>query len=992
MKTIISKLLAFTILILLMPSFNFAQVPRLGILSSFVVYTTAGAISSTGATQLTGNVGNKDAGAITGLSAANVNGKIYNAVDSVTTQCAADLQTAYNQLNAAVGTVIHPSPVFGNGEILTTGVYDQGGAGSLNGNLILDAQSDTTASFIFKIHGAFSTSAFSKITFINGASPCNIFWLIEGALSISTSSSLKGTFIVNNAAITISDNCSIEGRVISTTGAITFASLNGSISKGCVSNYWTGAGGTADWFSNLNWTANVPAGFGVTLIPKSIVNGRLYPIVSGGVVTVDDLTIEGPATLVINNAKLQISGQLLNTGFLNVAHATVEMKGYFPQTIPQKAFERDSVKNLLINNNITLLGNVNITGNINFGGNNDTLFTGGYLTLTSDSVSTAQLADITNNGINRGNAILGMVTIERFITAKRAWRLLSVPLAASAAPSINSSWQEGVTSGNPSPGFGTNITGGTIANGFDQVLNDSSSIKTFNNASNAFIDLPSFPGTNTNISNYPAYFLFVRGDRSTDLSAGENAALTNTTLRMKGNINTDSILLNVAAQNFTLAGNPFPAAVDFHSLNKNNVNDKLYLWDPKLAGAAGSGGYVTLLWNGISYDITAAVSAESQFIPSGAAFLIESLDGLNPGLLQFKETDKKDSGSDAVFRPMDISQKLTVNLLSVNPGNTTSLLDGVITSYSDQSSNSVDRGDAVKILNPSENIGLERNGTALAIERRLATYNLDTIFLNLSSLKMQDYKLQINAQNFASTSVSALLKDSYSMANNNTVLNMSGLTEINFTANTDAASTAPDRFGIILSQPVPTPVKFYQFNASAFQKDVQVNFKTATESGVRYYEIQKSIDGINFNTIAKLPALSNNGGSASYAWLDVNGALKEGNFYYRVRSIEITAHSDYSVVVKLSINKLGFQTGIVVLGNVDDNASIKLQFNNIDKGLYVLELYNLSGQLIKKITINHNGGYGAIYFLNVNNTLAPGKYQIRLWNRSKVFTTSFLKR
>ena len=991
MKTLFFNISMVIFVIISLPILNFAQAPRLGILSSFVVYTTAGAITSSGATQLTGNVGNKDAGAITGLSAANVNGTIYNAVDSVTTQCAADLQLAYNQLSAQPATKLHPAPVFGNGEILTPGVYNQGGAGSVNGNLVLDAQSDTTAVFIIKINGAFSSSSGSSMSFLNGASPCNIFWLIEGALSMGTFSALKGTYIVNNAAITIAAGCSIEGRIISTTGAITFDGLTGAINRGCVANYWTGAAGTADWFNNLNWTASVPDGIGTTLIPSRLVGANLYPVIANGVVTVNNLTIENPGRLMLNTAKLQINGALLNAGYLDASNATIEMKGFFPQNLPANAFNNDNVKNLLLNNNVHINGNINITGNLNFGGNNDTLFTGGFLTLKSNNTGTGRIPDITNAGINFGNAISGQVTIERYIPAKRAWRLLSVPISPIASPTINTAWQEGVTSGNPLPGYGTHITGGSMVNGFDAILNDSSSIKIFDNAANSFVDIPALTGTNAEIANYPAYFLFVRGDRNTDLLAGENAAVSNTTLRIKGNIFTDSVSTTINAQNFTVAANPFPSTIDFHAVDKNNVNDKLYVWDPKLGGTKGVGGYVTLLWDGVTYDVTAATSVVSQFIPSGAAFLVETLDGNNPGILKFKESNKRDSASDFTFRPMLITEKMSINLLSVNPDNTTSVLDGVITTYNDQSSNDVDRSDALKIINPSENIGIVRNGIELAIERRFTIQNKDTIFFKLNSLKMQDYKLQINTQGMATTGLTAMLRDNYSAANNNTPLNINGLTDVVFTANADAASTDPNRFGIVLALPTPTPVKFYQINAVVVQKNILLSFKTATETGIRFYEIQTSSDGFDFNTIAKITAIANNGGNAVDSWLHVNAAVVDGVHYYRIKSVEITDHSDYSIIVKVVVNTASIQSGIAVYGSASNEASVRVQFNNIDKGKYALKLYNFTGQLIQSASINYIGGNNFIYNFIINNKFAAGTYQIQLFNRSNKFTTSFLR-
>ena len=57
------------------PALNFAQVPNLGTAADFVLFTTTGAVSNTGISQLTGNVGTND-GSSTGFG--HVNGGMHD--------------------------------------------------------------------------------------------------------------------------------------------------------------------------------------------------------------------------------------------------------------------------------------------------------------------------------------------------------------------------------------------------------------------------------------------------------------------------------------------------------------------------------------------------------------------------------------------------------------------------------------------------------------------------------------------------------------------------------------------------------------------------------------------------------------------------------------------------------------------------------------------------------------------------------------------------
>jgi len=184
----------------------------LGTAGNFVIFTSNGAVSNTGNSLLVGNIGS-NVGTISGFGTSAVTGSFYN-TDSVTAQAKTDLLNAYNHLISIPPTVTSHAAAFGSGEILTAGVYSIGGAGSVLGNLTLDAQGDSNAVFIFKIGGAFTTGASSKVCLINRALPCQIFWVAEGAISMAASTTMKGTLIANNAAVSMAVGGDLQGRML----------------------------------------------------------------------------------------------------------------------------------------------------------------------------------------------------------------------------------------------------------------------------------------------------------------------------------------------------------------------------------------------------------------------------------------------------------------------------------------------------------------------------------------------------------------------------------------------------------------------------------------------------------------------------------------------------------------------------------------------------------------------------------------------------------
>lgn len=210
--TIASLLLSF-------PKLNFGQAPSLGTAKSFAVFTAAGAVSNSGAsggTEVWGNVGTH-VGAFTAFPPGILHGQIHVA-NPTSFSAAADVAVLYSDLSGRT-----PCTVLGvtiaDQTLLTPGLYCTGAATTLDGELILDGLSNPNALFIFQIGGAFSTSSFARISVINSANLCNVFWQINGAFTLGPGSVFKGT-VVSNAAIHLLEGSILWGRALTTSGAI----------------------------------------------------------------------------------------------------------------------------------------------------------------------------------------------------------------------------------------------------------------------------------------------------------------------------------------------------------------------------------------------------------------------------------------------------------------------------------------------------------------------------------------------------------------------------------------------------------------------------------------------------------------------------------------------------------------------------------------------------------------------------------------------------
>lgn len=305
--------------LLSLPKIAFAQAPNLGTAANFVLFSTNGALTNTGISQLTGHVGsNNDFSTNFG----NVNG-VMNDNNGASALCAADLLIAYNQLDATVATNF-PSPLLGNGQTLTSGVYSISSATTLNLDLILDGLGNSNSVFIFKIQGPFSTNANSKVKLVNGAKACNVFWKVEGLVDMASGTSMKGTIIANNAAINMNTGDTLEGRALSTVGAISIDGILAYTPIGCNSPILNGPA-----YPNLSTTAcyGVFSGNGaVTNTGNTFVDGGDVGTNVGLTTGFNALNVNGMIHAIPDGSTAACANDLLNVyTYLNTLPYDIEL-------------------------------------------------------------------------------------------------------------------------------------------------------------------------------------------------------------------------------------------------------------------------------------------------------------------------------------------------------------------------------------------------------------------------------------------------------------------------------------------------------------------------------------------------------------------------------------------------------------------------------------------------------------------------------------------
>ena len=185
------------------------------------------AISNTGSSVVTGDIGLFPGSSVTGFPPGIVNGT-QHITDAAAQNARIDAANAYTLL-AAYPSYTTISGVL-DGQTLSPGYYSESGAGSpatFNlatsgpGTLTLDAGGNSNALFVFKASSTLITGAggLPTISLINGAQASNVFWLVGSSATINsgTAGTFNGT-ILAYASITDTMGGIVNGRLLAVGG------------------------------------------------------------------------------------------------------------------------------------------------------------------------------------------------------------------------------------------------------------------------------------------------------------------------------------------------------------------------------------------------------------------------------------------------------------------------------------------------------------------------------------------------------------------------------------------------------------------------------------------------------------------------------------------------------------------------------------------------------------------------------------------------------
>ena len=679
-----------------------------------------------------------------------------------------------------------------------------------------------------------------------------------------------------------------------------------------------------------------------------------------------NLTINASSTLntSVSNFAIILSGNFSNLGTFTPNSSSITLSGSNSQNLDFRNTTTPTLHSLISSKPT---GTANITDLLNI--SNMLQCTGGTLalgtnliTLLSTSTNTAQVGNST------GGTYTGTVNVQRYIPSiGRRWRFLAAPITNGAT--VANSWRNSIFI--TGPGTGTGPVGFTNynSNGFDWTLTNAPTIYTYGenqsiDFNNRWVGLPS---ATTALNRGIGYRVFIRGDRS-DIGRINGTVTTQNevTISANGGIPYGNINLPITCSNgcgtddgWNLIGNPYPATLDWNSLQL--TNSSVILGSYTVLNPA-SNTYET--WNGLT-------GSAGQFISSGQAFWVKSTSAsANLSLTESNKATSQSGGNR--FKSGSLTNHLMITLSGIGFSNKAFIHQNTTGAYGPDNYDAVKFGyDYFQIatFEPGTNRKLDINNLPIYGAKIIDTIEVE---VNLPALA-SNYQLSFDDVNSFNSTLKVYLQDKLL----NTIQDLSTANTYSFATNGSSASIG-NRFRVLITnQTNPLPVLFTALEAKLKEKkSTELRWSTFIEKNNAKFVIERSIDMLTFKEIGLVKALGNSSIRINYTFEDNNPEAYTTN-YYRIKQVDNDNKFSYSNIASITTDIKGYR--INTSGEITTTAKVfpiptndilnieqldgsKLSFVIID--VYGIEVLNGTaeinqGKSIVQVSTLANG----IYFL-----------------------------
>lgn len=205
--------------------------------------------------------------------------------------------------------------------------------------------------------------------------------------------------------------------------------------------------------------------------------------------------------------------------------------------------------------------------------------------------------------------------------------------------------------------------------------------------------------------------------------------------------------------------------------------------------------------------------------------------------------------------------------------------------------------------------------------------------------------------------------------------NTIGMTQITDANGCTTTGSPIQSVGFASSQCIPLPVTLTDFRLSIQQKNIQLAWETSSENNNSGFEVQRSINNANWQTLGFVKGAGNSSVKQMYSYTDAD--LVAGKYYYRLKQIDFDNKFTLSKVLTAEI-KGGVQN---YLGQNYPNPVVQqsatINYGVASQSPVNISLYDVQGRMIR-VLLNETKAAGQ-YSLNANlSLLTPGTYYYKM--------------
>ncbi|KAI0862293.1 hypothetical protein F4860DRAFT_513005 [Xylaria cubensis] len=199
--------------------YSTANIVNLGTAKTYGVLSGITGVSNVGLTVVTGNLGTT-ATSVTGFGPGVVSSGVKNIGNNAATVAFTDAKLAYSSAKGLVATSDISTQNDLTGKTIYPGIYFAAKTITLTGQLFLDAQGNSSATWVFQSGSALLINLGSSIILTNGAKASNVFWQTGSAATIAVKAAFQGN-VLAYAGIAVKTGASVNGSLIAMTESIT---------------------------------------------------------------------------------------------------------------------------------------------------------------------------------------------------------------------------------------------------------------------------------------------------------------------------------------------------------------------------------------------------------------------------------------------------------------------------------------------------------------------------------------------------------------------------------------------------------------------------------------------------------------------------------------------------------------------------------------------------------------------------------------------------